>query len=337
MLFCATALICVADSDSYADKTNYELYVEVLNDNHIVSDVYYVYFESEADNEKYIEAANAAINNAGIAGLELVMGKYGGISIKYNDSSNNSSWYSNGMIWTKVSKTSEDYINNTKAGVAVNNAWIDQEAYDALPESEKVHWQADEYMADSYQKKLEAPGTLGTVTNYFIFLNIVQDDLVSCEATTIEFKAENNYSAWVYGFNTATKSIIDSDFNNVKASYSHGMIEVDYGDNANTAAWVQKGSKWVFVENTIDYLSGDWVDFELKNGWITAEQYDGLAKSEKKFWEADGSTDFYKRVAIGEEVEEVIGLLVYVGIGLLIVFVIVIIVVVVVVKKKKSA
>ena len=128
-LFCATAFASLAGGADAA-KNNYVIYGEVIDDDLEVSDYFYVYFSSEADNTKYAEAANAAFAAANIpASFEV---KDSGLSIEYNDSSNNSCFYSDGKNLVPVAKTGEDYINNPKAAFAFVNGWISAEEYEEL-------------------------------------------------------------------------------------------------------------------------------------------------------------------------------------------------------------
>ncbi len=338
-MFCVTAYACIdASGSSDAASKQYELYVEILGDDHIADDYVYVYFESEADNEKYCEAATAALAAAGYPEITLEIGKYG-VSVKYDGSGNNSCWYSDTTKWVTVSKGAEDYINNTKAGVAVNNAWIDQEAYDALPESEKVYWLADAYMAGYYQKMLEVPGTTGVVKNYKVYLTIIDDNLTDFRTEMIEFKAENDCAAWIYGFNAATDALGDSIFANVKAVMYGTFLGIGYGENGNTAAWVKIGSKWTSVTDPVaQYPSGNELDFELKNGWISSEQYNTLSKDQQSLWVSDEMMPgYYQRMATGEIVDDVIDILLIAGIVVLVVVIAVIIFVIILARKKKTA
>jgi len=336
-LFCVTAFACIVGDDSDAASKNYELYVEILDDEHIVSDFVYVYFESEADNEKYCEAATAAFAAAGYSDITLEVGNYG-VSVKYKGSGNNSCWYSNGMSWVTVSSGSEDYINHVKAGVAVNNGWIGDEEYEELPEYEKVNWQEDQYMPGYYQKILEAPGAAGAIKEYTSYLTVIDDDLVTFKTTSISFKAEDNISAWIYGFNAATKALGNSIFAKVKVTYAMGYVSVSYGDSGNTACWVKEGKNWVSVtEPAKEYAAASETDFELQNGWISEEQYNGLEKGQQAFWVEDSMMKgWYQRIATGEIVEEVADLLVIGVIAAIIIIAIIIVLIVVFVKKKKT-
>lgn len=337
-LFCVTAYACVVSDDSDAASKKYELYVEVLGNDHIVSDYVYVYFESDADNEKYCKAANEALAKAGFADVTLEVGDYG-ISFKYKGDGNNSCWYSDGKDWVSVSKGEEDYIKNTKAGVAVNGGWIDQATYDALPEYEKVNWLEDAYMGGYYQKILEVPGTVGEIKNYMVFLTIINDNLVDIEAQTISFSSENNVFAWVSAFNQATKALGNSIFAQVNASYAMGYVSISYGENGNTACWVKENSKWVSVSDpTKQYPASSEIDFELKNGWISSDKYNGLSDSEKKFWQSDAMMPgWYERIATGELVDDVLNVMLIVGIVIIVIIVILVVFLIFRSKKKSSA
>ena len=287
-LFCVAAYVSIVSDDTDAASKNYELYVEILGDDHILDEFVYVYFESEADNEKYCAAATKALADAGYSDVTLEIGKYG-VSVKYKGDGNNSTWYSDGKSWVSVSKSAEDYINNTKAGAAVNNGWIDEEAYEELPVSEQIFWKEDTYMAGYYQKILEAPGTTGEIKEYKVNLSIINDNLVDYEAKTIKFSSENTATAWVSAFNQATKALGNSIFSKTKAVYALGFVSISYGDNMNTASWVKEDNKWVSVTDTAkQYVADSESDFELQNGFISTEKYNKLSSSEQKNWQETG-------------------------------------------------
>lgn len=339
-MFCVTAYAVIDTGDaSDAASKKYELYVEILGDDHTVKDYAFVYFESEADNEKYCEAANSALSKAGYGDVKLALSEYG-ISVTYKDDFNSSTWYSNGDVWVPVSKTESDYIDNAKSGLAVNGGWIDQETYDDLPAYEQSNWASDSAMPGYYQKVVEAPAKVGEIKDYFVYLTVVANDLVSIEVQSIEFKAENNYAAWVFAFNQATKALGNSIFAKVNAAYFDGYIMISYGENANTASWVKESKKWVSVSDSVkQYTSGNTLDFELQNGWITEAQYKGLPESEQAFWVKDssGMGDYYQRMASGELVDDVLDFVLIAGIIFLVVVVVIVVVIIVIAKKKKSA
>ncbi len=298
-LFCFTAYACVVTDDADAASKKYELYVEILDDDHILDDYVYVYFESEADNEKYCAAATKALADAGYSDVTLEVGKYG-VSVKYKGDGNNSCWYSDGKSWVSVSKGAEDYINHTKAGVAVNNAWITEEEYEELPVTEQIYWKEDTYMAGYYQKLLESEGVTGEIKDYKVTLALIKDNLVDVSSTTIKFSAENIATAWVCAFNQAVEALGDNSiFADTEAIYAAGFLSIIYGDSLFTASWVKESGKWVSVSDTGKQIpAATESDFELKNGWISAEQYNKLSDDEKKNWTTDEQMGgFYQRIA----------------------------------------
>ena len=299
-LFCFTAYACVVTDDADAASKKYELYVEILGDDHIVSDYVFVYFESEADNEKYCVAANKALADAGYSKVKLEVNSSGGVSVKYDTSKNSSTWYSDGKNWQPVAKMEEDFINNTKAGAAVNGGWINQEAYDELPITEQAYWKEDtQYMPGNYQKVPQVPAS-GEIKEYKVWLTIISDDLVKTETTTIKFSADNNAAAWVSAFNQATKALGNSVFAKAVAYFDgESYIGVELGDEPNTSSWAKENGKWVSVSETAkQYVADSEIDFELQNGWISADQYNKLSDDQKKNWVLNETMGgYYQRIA----------------------------------------
>ena len=339
-MFCITAYAVIDTGDaSDAASKKYELYVEILGDDHTVEDYAYVYFESDADNEKYCKAANDALSKAGYGDVTFTYSEEYGISVAYKGDIYNACYYSDKTSWVAITDTAVDYINNAKAGLAVNGGSITEDVYDSLPEYEKENWVDIGW--GYYQKLLEAPGTIGEVKNYFAYLCIIDDDLVSVEIQTIEFSAENNESAWIFGFNQATKALGNSIFSKVKASKSFwGGVSIDYAGISSTASWVKENSKWVSVTDTgKQYVSGNSLDFELKNGWISEDQYNKLSDDQKAFWVKDSSAmgTWYQRMASGELVDDVLDVMLIVGIVIIVIIVILVVFLIFRSKKKSSA
>ena len=333
-LFCATTFASLAGGADAA-KNNYVIYGEVIDDDLEVSDYFYVYFSSEADNEKYIEAANAAFKAAGVPAT-FEMGKYGP-SCKYDGDGNTSCFVSDGKTVVPVAKSSEDYINNPKAAFSFVNGWISTEEYEALDPVEQLNWMVDAYGMGA--QKIPECGASATVKDYIAYLTLIKDDLVSWEATAITFSAAQEPVAWCYAFNQATKALGNDVFADCKVYYeaSTNYIGVDF--DGMTATWVKDGKDWKKTTVTgTEYINAKEVDFELKNGWISEAQYKTLSEKEQKNWTTDAMLGgYYMRNATGEVVEEAISMMLIIGvIGALILAVIIAIVLITVVRKKSG-
>jgi len=291
-LFCVTAYayVDVGDEADAASNT-YEVYVEVINANGHVAKTAYVYFESEADNAKFCEAATKAFADAGLAKLEMIYNlEKGSISVKYDGSGNSATYVSDGKQWVAVADTTKDYINSNKIGLAVGTGYISEEVYDSLPLVEQVYWQETGWGAGTdwaYMKVLEVNGSYGKIMDYKVNMTMIDDDLIKTSSDSFKFTCENEPSAWCYALNEAVKG--NSIFSKVSASYAAGFISILFGDSMNNATYVKTDGKWVSVEDTAkSYLSGSDLDFELKNGYISKEKFDKLSSSEQKNWQETG-------------------------------------------------
>ena len=332
-LFCATAFASLAGGADAA-KNNYVIYGEVIDDDLDVADYFYVYFSCEADNEKYIEAANAAFTAAGIPAA-FEMGKYGP-SCKYEGDGNTSCYVSDGKNLVPVAKSSEDYINNPKAAFSFINGWISAEQYEALDPIEKLNWKEDEWMG---AQKIPECGASATVKDYIAYLTIIEDDLVSWKATAITFSAAKEPVAWCYAFNQATKALGNSVFADCKVEYFAATDYIGVDFDGMTATWVKEGKNWSKTNVTgVEYIAADEIDFELVNGWISEAQYNTLSEKEQKNWTGDDMmAGWYMRNATGEVVEDALSLMLIIGIvGAVILAVIIAIVLIFIVRKKSG-
>ena len=287
-VFCIAAFASINFGDaSDAASSTYEIYVEIVDDNCIVTRTAYVYFESDADNAKFMEAANKAFESADLANLKFD-DSHGWISVEYDGSGDSACYYSNGKEWKEVNETSKDYIGNHKIGLAVGNGTISKEVYDALTPADQAHWEfkdGGDY-DDYYMKKLEAPGVFDKIINYKVNLTLIDDDLIKTTGPQeISFKSENEPLAWCYAFNKAVKSY--TIYYKTEASYTDG-ITIKFGESNANAAYVKVSGKWEAVKVTeIDktFLSGSELDFELNHGLISAADFNKLTASEQKNWQ----------------------------------------------------
>ena len=336
-VFCFAAVAVAVNSEqSDAATKTYEIYVEVINDDAQLVTSNYVFFDSEPDNQKYCEAANAAFKKIGLNALALGVSDKGGIWVKYDGAGFNNCLYSNGKAWTSIESTDKDYINNTKVGLAVNYGYITTDIYDELSTSEQAKWEetgwGDPY---AYKKILEAPGTLGTIAEYTVNLEIVQDDLVKTVSDKVKFKSENNAYAWADAFNAAVSG--NSVFSKTFAAVGMGYISISYDNDYDTACYYKDGSKWASIDDTTKYPSYKELAFELKNGFISKEKYDALPSGEKKCWQESGmgSGYEYQRIPGASPGSDSDNTMLYVGIAIAVVVVLVVVVFFVI--KKKNA
>lgn len=337
-VFCFAAIAVAVDaekSDAATTKT-YEVYVEVISNDGSLVTSNYVFFDSEADNQKYCEAANAAFKKIGLNALEMGVNDKGGIWVKYDGSSNNNCFYSDGSSWKGINKTEKEYVENTKVGLAVNNGYITTEVYEELSLVEQAFWEetgwGDPY---AYKKILEAPGTLGAIKEYAVNLEIIENDLVKVNAQKFTFKSENIAYAWADAFNAAVSG--NSIFSKTTATVAGDWIIINYDGNGNTATYYKDGSKWVAIANSSQYLTGSELSFELKNGFISAEKYNALSSAEKKCWQESGmgAGYDYMRIPGASASSDSDNTMLYVGIAIAVV--VVLVVVAFFVMKKKNA
>ncbi len=299
-LFCVTAYAYVdaGDASDAASKT-YEGYVEVVNANGKVTNAVYVYFESEAENAKFCEAANKAFADAGLSKLVMVYNlEKGSISVKYDESGNNACYYSDGKSWVSIQDTGKEYINNSKFGLAVGNGYISEETYDSLSIVDQANWTYVGWgYGYDYMKLLEVAGSYGKIMDYKINVTMIDNDLVKTTSDVIKFTCENEPSAWCYALNKAVQG--NSIFSKLVATYAGVYISITFDGGFNNATYVKTDGKWVGVDDTVkSYTSGSDLDFELKNGYISADQYSKLSSSEQKCWQSSGMTGGYEYMRV---------------------------------------
>ena len=333
--FAAFAVIAFEDSSDAATKT-YEMYVEVVDESGTVSDVHYVYFESEVDNAKYAEAATKALSDAGLGLMTVTFNsEKNRINIKYDESGNNACYYSDGTDWVQVATSETDYINNAKLGFAVGNGYIPEETYEELSEYEQGYWYETGWGGNyAYMKILETPGTFDKILDYTVNMTIIDDNLTKTTKQTFKFKSDNEPTAWCATIIAAIPE--NSVFAPFDAIFGGTYISIAFDGSFNNATYYKDGGKWVAVtDSATQYTSGAELDFELKNGYISTEKYNGLSSSEQKCWEETGMGFGYDYMRIaGATPSSGDNTLLYVGIAIA---VIIIIIVAVVFIKKKNA
>ena len=298
-MFCLAAFAFILGGDSYdaADKKTYELYLEIIEDDGTVSNTAYVYFDSEADNEKYAAAANAAFVAAGLSDITVTISQSGGIWFNYKDGSN-ATFYSDGTKWVDVAKTEKDFIENTKACAALGNGYISEDVYDELSDLDKTMWKETGWGgAYAYIKIPEDAGTFDKILNYTVNMTLIDDDLVRTTADTITFQSENTPDAWCYAINNAVKG--NSVFSKLEATAGL-FLTITFDGSYSNATYYKADGKWVdSMDPATDYVSGAELDFELKNGYISEEKYNALSKGQKECWKkTDMGGDYtYQRLA----------------------------------------
>lgn len=292
-LFCVTAFaIIAADSSDAASTENYEIYVEVIDSNCSVSETAFVYFESEKDMAKFADAATAAFKAAGLSQLKMVYDKdLSSITVYYGDSFFNACYLSEKDKWVAVENTA-DYITHSKIALAVDHGYIDEATYEALPDAQKAYW--EEAWEDSYMKIPEATAKVGTMTDYVVNLTMIDDNLIKTTTEVIKFTSENNAWAWCYGLKAAIPN--NSIFTKLEfTKISDEAIYLIFDGSYSNATYVKEKGEWVGVTKTAQqYTSGNEVDFELKNGYISVEKYNGLSSAEQKNWKESGMSGGYE-------------------------------------------
>ncbi len=295
-LFCVTAYaIIAADSSDAASTENYEIYVEIIGTNGSVNDAAFVYFESEKDPAKFVDAANAAFKAAGLTNLKLFYDDWIGIEYEAGGNDINGSYFSDGSKWVTVSDTTSEYLSHSKLAMVVDNGYIDTATYAAVPVEEQANWNETGYGDPyAYIKIPAATAKTGAMTEYEVNLTMIDDDLIKTTTEVIKFTSENNAWAWCYGL----KAAISNNSIFTKLEFSKISDEAIYlifdGSNSN-ATYVKEKGEWVGVTKTAQqYTSGNEVDFELKNGYISTEKYNGLSSAEQKNWKESGMSGGYE-------------------------------------------
>lgn len=295
--FCIVAFASVdLGNASDAASGTYEVYVEVIDAKGTVTDTTFVYFESDADNAKFAEAANKAFAAAGLIKLKFEVDEKYGLKVAYDGSGINATYYSDGKAWVAVADGNKDYIEHAKIGLAVGYGYISEEVYAELTVDQQAYWEPTIWGAGTqyaYMKELEVAGTYGKIVEFKVNLTMIDDDLIKTSSEVIKFTCENEAAAWCYAFNKAVKG--NSIFSKTSAEYSiAGSISIWFGDSFTNATYEKVSGKWVAVEDTAkSYTSGNELDFELKNGYISAAQYGKLSASEQKNWQDSGMTGDY--------------------------------------------
>jgi len=344
-MFCVTAFVGIAN-DSDAAKQSYILYLEdvTIGVDSVSYDFAYVYFDAKNDDaEDYIAKANAALSAAGLGATTLSLSE-----------DKKSIWITNtetieiaqlaplNGVWATTGGTVEEWLGSAKTAI-VFDGYVSEEEYELLPATvqDQFFYLGWGYGYD-YLFEVKADPAIGAMTNYTVFMTIIKDDLVSWEATAIQFTAEKSVLAWIYGFNEATDALGNSTFAKVKAAYSEKYNSISIKNAGSVASWIEtsKGNWETCGSPGEDYISGKNIDFELIHGYISTDQYNGLTDAEKKFWVEDTwkvPGYEYLRVATGEVVEEALSLILIIGIvGALILAVIIAIVLIMVVRKKSG-
>ncbi len=344
-MFCVTAFVGIAN-ESDAAKQSYILYLEdvYIGTDSVTYDFAYVYFDAKNDDaEDFVEKANAALKDAELGATTLTLSEdKKSIWVVNTETEEIAQAHSKGNAWASSGGTAAEWLESKKTAL-IFDGYISQEEYDLLPAA--VQDQFD-YLGWGYGYdyifEVKADPVIGAMTDYLVYMTIIKDDLVSFEATVIKFTAEKSILAWIYGFNEATAALGNSTFAKVKAAYSEKYNSISIKDAGKVASWIETSKdKWEVCNSPgEDYISGKHIDFELINGYISADQYNGLKDSEKKLWvePAYPMPGYeYMRTATGEIVEETLSFLLIVGIvGAVILAIIIAIVLIFVVRKKSG-
>ena len=297
-MFCLTAVVCVvSDADTSADdnKVHY-FYIEIVNEDGMVTSTDWIKFTSTAELENYVEEANKAFKFYGYPELQFVNGKY--LSLKYNGTAKNSCFVGSedGKEWVKVEDTKLQYPPATYAGIALGNGFISKEVYDALGENQKFWAKSD--MGEGYPdyayvktileaKTTDVPKEFPAEFTSHIFVEVIGADGKDVSSKWIEFQTLKTLKSFVANANEA---LANEGFVDV-VCLSSGWLKT--GINATFYA---KDGKWVAVEKTeTDYLN-DTIALATGNGYIGPDVYNALSDAEKKTWKDTGYPGAYQYI-----------------------------------------
>ncbi len=146
----------IIDARIVVDKTLINCFVEKVDEKGKVTESKWVEINAQKTNQSLIYNGNKAFAAAGFDGLEMSVSSYG-VSVTYNGSMNNSTFYAKDGKWVAVEKTAEDYLNDEIA-LVIGNGYISKTVYDALSADEQKAWKDTGYEgAWQYQKIVSEP------------------------------------------------------------------------------------------------------------------------------------------------------------------------------------
>lgn len=301
-MFCLTAVVCVvSDADTSADdnKVHY-FYIEIVNEDGMVTSTDWIKFTSTAELENYVEEANKAFKFYGYPELKFVVnGAY--LSIDYGGSLDNSCFVGSedGKEWVAASDPKLQYPVATYTGIALNHGYISKEVYDALGENQKF-W-AESGMGEfnpkyAYvktvleEKTTDVPKEFPEEYTSHIFVEVIGADGKDISSKWIEFRTLKTTKSFAYNANEA---FANAGFTDLKFS---PKLWVTYGESKSNSTFYAKDGKWVDVKETgVDYFN-DAVALAVGNGYIGPDVYNALSDAEKKTWKDTGYPGAYQYI-----------------------------------------
>ena len=324
-LFCVSAFgaIFAADDSDAASKNTYNVYVEVIGDDGIMTASGWVWFEAEDTMDAFATEGTKALKAAGFSKMSFSVDPTYGISVGYTDGFGSACYYAKDGAWTAVADGTQDYVPNTTLGFAVNYGYIPEATYTALPADEKAKWSETGIgFGYDYMKILDAKTTdVPATKEYNVFVDIIDAAGKTVQTKWVSFESYKTSRGFVEGINLFMP---ENGLEKVGAKYndSNGRVSATYDGAGSNRCYYENEGKWAAIEKSEeDYIKGNAVAFGLDHGWITTAVYNALSDSEQQGWEESGFGDPYAYYVLideptdGYKSEEKNNTALYIGIG----------------------
>ncbi|MBO5599852.1 MAG: hypothetical protein J5897_02290 [Candidatus Methanomethylophilus sp.] len=289
----SAGFVLLNNNDSHNYAHNYTIYTEVIADDGSVSSEKTVKFGIDTqDNQTFVEAANAALSNAGVT-ASFSIKENGNVSVTYGtDIGNNATYYYNESTkaWAEVAESKTDYVGNYTLALMLQNGYITNDTYTVMPISQQAGYRetgwGDPY---AYIKLCDTnPGQTGY--DYTIMAEIIDDDGTVMDNKIVKFNIANkDNTSFVAAANAAfTAAGVTASF----AVQNDGSLSVTYGtDIGNNATYFYDYSadSWTAVNDTkTEYVGNIFLALMLQNGYISESTYTALSNDDKDGYQETG-------------------------------------------------
>ncbi len=286
--FCATAFGLVLSDDSYAaDTVGHNVYIEIIGDDGIASDGYWMYFESDGTASGFATSGTEMCAKL-LLPLTIATGD-GYIALTYGVSGyNNATYAGNDGKWTAVEKTEEEYPAAEYLYFALSNGYISTAVYETLSDAEKAKWTyvnlgyGSDYMRNA---QVDVDSTPDKKT-YHQFIEVIDE---TGKVTSSKWYSYDGYETVQGLICFGDIKYANEEVPMVLSISKYGGVSVSYNGSGNNHMVCVEDGEWVHVTDTAkQYVESDAVAFSVVYGFIGTDVYNALSDEDKENWESSG-------------------------------------------------